>query len=403
MANSFASSTLAATVGLLKNYYADAIVSQFNDEVPLYKAMEKGKDKAAGLQVIRAVKTVRNQGLGWTTDGGVLPSIGTQTTTQATIPFKYGYLRFGLTGPMLAASKNDKGAFASVMEYEMSEGLKDFISDFNRGLFYNGNGNLATVSANAVSSTVITVTGRESTEDGSQFLSPGMAIDVYSGTTKVASNVIINSLTGTTTATLTLNAAVTVSANDIVVRANNYGNEVNGLYYTLDGATSSIYGINRATYPQFQGNVVTTTGQLNLDLLQQTWNLGKKRGGAKYDAIYCDFDSERFYNKLLVADKRYVGRVAGDGTFSSKEGSYLEFAGIKVTPDKDSPRRFWFVDSSTWKKYELGDPLHWVDESGSVMFQQQSADAFEVRLRHMCNIFCEKPSANAVLSGYLAP
>ena len=77
MANSFASSSLAATVGLLKNWYADAIVSQFNDEIPLYNHMESGREKAAGLQVVRAVKVRRNQGIGWTTDGGLLPAIGT--------------------------------------------------------------------------------------------------------------------------------------------------------------------------------------------------------------------------------------------------------------------------------------------------------------------------------------
>ena len=158
MANSFASSSLAATVGLLKNWYADAIVSQFNDEIPLYKHMESGREKAAGLQVVRAVKVRRNQGIGWTTDGGLLPAIGTQTTAQATIPFKFGYLRFGLTGPMLAASKGDKAAFASVVEYEMDQGLIDFKNDFNRQLFWDSTADLATVSANAVSSNVITVT-----------------------------------------------------------------------------------------------------------------------------------------------------------------------------------------------------------------------------------------------------
>ena len=134
---------------------------------------------------------------------------------------------------MLAASKGDKAAFASVVEYEMDQGLIDFKNDFNRQLFWDSTADLATVSANAVSSNVITVTGRESTEDGNYFLSVGEVVDIYSGSTKVASGVTITAISGTTTATLTLDSAVTCSANDVLVRAGSYGNEIYGLGYTL--------------------------------------------------------------------------------------------------------------------------------------------------------------------------
>jgi hypothetical protein len=164
-----------------------------------------------------------------------------------------------------------------------------------------------------------------------------------------------------------------------------------------------VFGIDRSLYPAFQGNVVSAaSGQLSLDLMQQAYNQGKQRGGAKYDAVFCDYASERFYNKLLVAGKRYQGTVVGDGTFSSKDGSYLEFAGCKVVPDKDMPQRFAFLDSKGWKKYVLAE-LEWADETGSLMIAQTSSDSFEARLRLFANIFCEKPSAQAILKSYISP
>lgn len=401
MANNFAS--ISSAVSILKNWYQGPIVSQFNDDLPLYKEMEKGKEKWNGQQVVKPVKVRRNPGIGATSDGGTLPVIGQQTTQQALISAKYNYLRFGITGPMIKASQGDKGAFVSAMEFEMSEGLTDLKNDVARQIFWDGTSDLAVVSANAVASNVITVTGRESTEDGNKYLDVGMVIDIYSGTTQVAQGVSITAISGTTTATLTLSAAVTTSTNDIVVKSGSFGNEIQGLLYTMDGGTSTIYSISRSTYPVFQSNVISGSGgQLTLNLMQQAFNEARRRGGAKTNAVFCDFNSERFYNKLLVADRRYIGKVAGDGTFSDKDKTYLEFAGIPVVPDKDCPQRWFFLDTKQWRKFVMCE-LEWADETGTYLLAQTSADSFEARLRLFANIFCEKPSAQAALSTYISP
>lgn len=402
MANQF-SSSINAGAALLKNWYAGPIVDEFNDDIPLYREMEKGKEKFNGLQVVRSLKVRRNQGIGAASDGGILPKIGQQTNVQAQILAKYNYLRFGITGPMIKASQGDKGSFITATRYEIEEGLNDLKQDVNRQMFWDGTSDLATVSANATNSNVITVTGRESTEPGNKYLDIGKVIDIYTGSTLVASGVEITAISGTTTATLTLSAPVTTSANDTVVAAGSFGNEIQGLLVSLDGGTSSIYGVDRSIYPVYQGNSISGSGgQLTLGLMQQSYNEARRRGGGKVSVIFCDFDSERYYNKLLVADKRYIGKVTGDGTFTDKDKSYLEFAGCKVVPDKDCPTRFFFIDPSTYKKYVLSE-LSWADETGSYYIAQTSTDAFEARLRLFANVFSEKPSANAVLSSYISP
>lgn len=402
MSNSIAS--ISSAMAILKNWYEGPIVSQFNDEMPFYKYIEKGKEKWNGLQVVRPIKVRRNPGIGATSDGGSLPKIGQQGTTQATIAAKYNYLRFGLTAPLIKASQGDKGAFISAMEFEMQEGLNDLKNNINRQLFWDGTGTLATVSANAVASTTITCTGRTSSEDGSKYLDVGLCIDIYSSAGVLrAQAVTINAVSGTTTATLTLDSAVTCSATDIVVLNNSYNNEIQGLLTAMDGGTSSIYGVNRTTYPIFNGiSYNSSSAQLNLNLMKIPYNQAKQKGGAKIDVTFCDFDSERYYEKLLVADKRYVGRVTGDGTFSSKDGSYLEYAESKVIPDKDCPLSFYFLTSKVWKKYVLAE-LEWADETGSYLIAQTNADAFEARLRLFANLFPEKPIANARLHSYISP
>jgi hypothetical protein len=404
MANQFAS-TVNAAVGTLKIFYEGPIVSQFNDELPFYKHIEKSKQKWNGLQLNRPLKVRRNPGIGATSDGGVLPSIGFQTTIQAVINAKYNYLRAGLTGPMLKASQGDKGAFVSQMSFEMDEGMKDLVWDIGRQLYWDGTGTLATLSANAVATNVITATGRESTEAGNKFLDVGYTIDIYStGGVLKAQGAVITALSGTTTVTLTLNQAVTAASGDIIVRSGAYNQEIQGILTTLGTTqTSTIYSVDRSTYPSYQGNALSNAGaQLSLDFLQQLYNAALSRGGKRIDAVFSDFNTERMYNKLLVADKRYVNRVVGDGTFSSKERSYLEFGGVAWVADQVAPTRVFMLDSKTWEKAVLSE-LEWADETGAYMIAQSEADAFEMRLRFLANLFCEKPGQNAAGSSYISP
>lgn len=395
---------VTSNLAQLKNYYQGPIVSQFNDEVAIYRASEKVKNQWSGQQVIRPLKVRRNQGIGAVSDGGLLPAIGRQTTIQTIIAAKYNYLRFGVTGPMIKASQSDVGSFVRAASYELEEGYKDLKSDVNRQLSWDGTGWLAQVSANAIASTSITVTGREATEDGNKFLDVGTVFDVVTaGGVVVQSSAEIIAISGTTTATLTLAAPVTVTAGQYLIRSGSNGQEIQGLLTQLDGGTTTVFNIDRSTYSSARGNVVNANGgQLSIDLMQQAWNLGLRRGGAKYDAIWCDFDSLRYYQKLLTADKRYNNTVKGDGGFADKDQNYLEFNGIPAVADKDCPLRMFFMPTDCLKAYVLAE-MEFADETGTMYIAQVAQDALEVRIRFFMNLFNEKASASAVLRNYISP
>ena len=405
MANLFQTAT--SGLASLKNYYQGPIVDQFNEEVPVYRAAEKVKQGWSGQQVIRPIRSRRNQGVGATTDGGNLPTIGRQTTLQAIIAAKYNYLRFGITGPMIKASQSDAGSFVRAAAYELEMGYKDLKSDCNRQLSWNGDGTLATVSAAVTASTTLALTGREAAEPALKFLDIGTAVDIYSSSTLQASNVTIASISAGTasssTATIVLDSAVTVSASAVLVRAGSgLTSEMQGLLTGLDGGTTTIYNIDRSTVLSFQGNSRSTVETLSLNGMQTIYNEGLRRGGAKYNAVWCDFDSIRMYQKLLTADKRYTNTTKADGTFGNKDEFYMDFNGIPVVPDKDCPQRFFFLPAEVFKMYVLSE-MEFSDESGSMYIAQTSADSFEVRVRFFANLFNEQPSACAILSGYLAP
>lgn len=295
----------------------------------------------------------------------------------------------------------------------MTEGLNDLKWDVNRQLAWNGNGRLATVSANAIASNTVSIQHRDvqaslqSAEGPEKFLDIGMQIDfIDTSNNVIANNVQITAMSGlgTATVTLTLDSVVTVSTNNLVVRANSAQQEIQGLLTSLDGGTGTIYNVSRSTYPSFQGNNVDlSAGALSLNAMQQVYNNARRRGGAKVSVVYCDFDSERYYNRLLVVDKRYIGeKVKGDGTFTHKDEVYINFGGSPVLADQGCPTRMFFLTEGNLKKYVLAE-LEWADETGSYLIAQNSADAFEARLRLFANLFLEKPSASGCLQNYVSP
>src|SRR4051812_1484592 len=123
MANQY--QNITSGLAELKNFYQGPIVDQFNEDVAIWHGSEKGKYPWSGSQVQRPMKVRRNPDVGATSDGGILPQIGRQTTIQATILAKYNYLRFGITGPMIEASKADVGSFIRSASFELQEGYND--------------------------------------------------------------------------------------------------------------------------------------------------------------------------------------------------------------------------------------------------------------------------------------
>lgn len=406
MANSFQGIT--SGLATLKNYYQGPIVDQLNEDLAIYRACEKVKQGWSGQQIIRPIRTRRNPGIGATSDGGTLPSIGRQTTAQAIIASKFNYLRFGITGPMIKASQSDVGSFVRNAAYELEMGYKDLSSDVNRQLAWDGTGTLALVNTAPVASTTLVIKGREAGDYALRFIDVSMVIDIYTsaGVAK-ATGVTVNAITSgtaiSTTATLTLDTPVTAAAGDLLIRTGSLNNEIQGLLYSLDGGTTTIYNIDRSTNIAFQGNAVSnSSAQLTLDAMQNPYNEGLRRGGAKYNAVYTDFLSMRMYQKLLVPDKRYANTTSGDGTFGKSDKFYMDFSGIPVVPDQHCPTRFFFLSADTLKMYVLSE-MEFADETGSMYIAQTSADQLEVRIRFFVNLFNEQPSANAVLSSYISP
>ena len=285
----------------------------------------------------------------------------------------------------------------------------------NRQMSWDGTGTLARANAAATASTTVVFKGREDAEPALKFLDVGTVVDIYTGSSLTQAGLTIVSITTGTaisaTATVVMDQAVTCSTNDIFVRANSKGQEISGLLTQLDGGTSTVFSIARASYVQTLGNVIygtndgTSTGTavgLTLNMLQQAEDEAERRGGRNVNALYSDFGSRRMYQKLLTADKRYVNAVKGDGGFSDASKNYLEFNGKPWVADKDCPQRVFFLPDKYIEKYVLAE-MTFADETGSMYIAASEQDQLEVRIRFFANLFNSKPAGAAVVSTYVSP
>ena len=129
----------ATLESVLKEFYVKAIAEQLNQEVLALEMFEKAKLDWSGKRVVVPVHISRNSGVGFTTEGGTLPTAGNQGFADLGITAKFLYGRFQITGPAIAAAKGAY-SFGNYIDLE----LRKLVEDVRKSA------NLATLHGNSV-------------------------------------------------------------------------------------------------------------------------------------------------------------------------------------------------------------------------------------------------------------
>ena len=138
---------------------------------------------------------------------------------------------------------------------------KDLKTEISRQLSWNGRGDLALISTAPVASTAVVISGRTTGEPALKYIDVNSTFDIITSAGAVnASGVTVSSISSGTassaTATLVLDQPVTAAVGDILIRSGSQGNEIQGLFYALDGATSTVYSVDRSANLAYQGNEI---------------------------------------------------------------------------------------------------------------------------------------------------
>jgi hypothetical protein len=308
-----------------------------------------------------------------------------------------------VTGPVIKASRNNKGAFLKAVDAEMKGMVKDLKNSVNRQLFSDGSGTLTETNTSTATVNILV--------DSTKFLKVGMMVEIilasdHTATPLMAAQAITAITAGTS---FTVGTLDTAGLADIVVLQGTVDNDLWGLQAIVSASNPSsgnFGGINRSAAGNefWQASEVSDdTTKFSLLLMQQSIDTADIEGEGDIGLIVTSHAAKRRYGDDLVNNKRYPagGEITLDGGFKA-----LEFNGIPLVADKDAhttgdpdlTNAMYFIDTNSMFFIEMNG-WEWMDKDGATLARITDRDSYEATLFRYFNLVSDQPNANVKLIG----
>ena len=398
--------------------YQPVIRKQFSEKSVLLSNLQKGDAKnidTSGSFVRMTLQTALHPATGARPEGVALPTKNYTRLETTDVYMKYNYGRIEVSGPVMRASRDDRGAVMKALEVETQAVTKSMRNDINRQLACgNGNGVLALINGSTptttwtldsllgIGFTTPTSIGHEASP--TKYFVAGMGVDVYDDgdnttlrTTNPGVVTTVDSSTAITGTTITV-----ADDNDYVHREKvTSTTEMMGLRGIIDdgGHLDAFQTITRTSAGNgyWKASVVdkgsaASPAALDSDWMQEAMTLSERNDG-EIDFIFTTFGLRDSYALGLTADKRYVNTTKLHGGFKT-----IDFNDTPLVPDKDcTPYTMYFVDKSTLELYEQSEAT-WMNQDGAILSRVADYDAYEATLFYYANLGASNCVKNAVLS-----
>jgi hypothetical protein len=435
---------LSTVSAILKEYYLGPVQEQLNNEVLLLSRLESRSEDLVGKAAFVPLHTGRSSGIGAVGEDAALPAAGNQSYARAEYDLKYLYGRIRVTGPSMAKTKSDAGAFLQTLKGEMDGVRADLVKDLARQVYGTGDGVIATGTPDATTATTHTITlaNWEPLKKGQLYV--GQVVNCFVQSTGVATagtltNFTISavSIVGATDSTITVTSAEvamtavlvaitragSVTAAQALNRFNNTSrsNEIDGLRRMVNsyapaaasaadgtyasatlatalGKSNSFGKIDAYTSTYWDNQrtgTVGATADLTIMRIQEAINLGRQQG-AMPSAMITSLGVQREFYRLLQANQQFV---APGGTDYASGFSTLTYNGMPVIADLDAPYgQMYILDESTIKVFSDQD-WHFLDGDGQTLRQVADRDAYEAVMVRYMNIGATNRRKNVVING----
>lgn len=385
----------------LKIDYLPVIREQLNHKTILLDKVQRNEQDVSGKQWQLTAHYQRNSGVGAGSETG-LPSAGQQKYKNPYDNVKYNRGRIQISGPVMKAAKNDKGAIVRALDSEIKGVTRDLKKEVNYQLFNDGTAVRAVVNGDPGTGTTLTLDG-----PGTLYMFDGMKIDILDpgGTpTTSGTDLTVATVDSDTQVTMSANLNADIADDDVVVRANSTDDagtsyEMIGLKGIVDDATyvGTLHNLPRSSFAWW--NCAThsnddnsgTNRDLDLDLIQDSITAVEKQGG-EVGMILSDHDLRDSYAAIVVADKRYVNTMDLDGGWKA-----LDYSGIPWVAEVDCPpNTVFFIDLGHLFLMQMSD-WDWMDEDGAILSRVSGEDAYEAVLFWYSELATDRPRAFSFL------
>lgn len=410
---------------VLKTVYGDGIVELIPNKAPVLDMFENlNANDWGGRFVEYPARIGRNSGVGYSSEGGLIPAAGRQQFADWRIGMRWGYGRVTFTAQAMKASEGSRNSFVSIAQDEMKGLVRDLTAMRGRMIFGDGRGVMAFVngSANSATQTVDTPGGWAGSVNGSRFLNVGDVIGFINPATGAlrASSVRTVQSIGALGTTIVLDSAFSSTDNDYIVKAANttvtsadntsYAKEPMGLAGLIDDGTNvaTLSNINRTTVPLAQSTVIAVNGAWSADVMQRGLDLADERGDGNITKLIMHHSVRRAIIAATEDARRYMGSdlMRPDAGTAAAKQSTMTFGGIPFLIDKRAPYGVIFQSDPDGLKRFVLVKGEWADDDGAVLrpvgVGTAAVDSFEAYYRIWDNFQNDRPPASSRLDGISA-
>lgn len=379
--------TLQNAENALKSVYLGTVTDLLNTRVnPLLSKIEQTSSDVWGKEIRTAAKFGINGGVGAGDEDGDLPAAFGNNYLQFVTTLKNLYGQIEISDKAIRASADGRGAFTDLLNAEL-EGLLN-ASKFNLGrmLYGDGTGLLATFAEKSTSDNTIVC-------DTARNLIEGLAVDVYgaNGTKKGTARI---SYVDRAQKTVTLDGAtVTLAAGDKMYVQGSKDKEITGIGALFNG--SSIYGVQKSAHPFLNPYTKNVGGAIDEIVIQEAIDALENDAGSTVDFLACSQDAKYSFIEYMSSYKRNIDIMELEGGFKT-----LSYNGLPLVYDRFVPDgSMYLLNTKAFKLHQLCDWRFLETENGKILRQNQGKPTYTATLVKYCDLICQKPNGQAVLTG----
>lgn len=396
-----ASLDLTALDDALKVFYLDSIKEQINNSSVLYNQLDKddmvrtadGKSFTLQLHIGRN----KSAALG-NSDGGTFQTADVQKYDTCLVPNKYLYTIVEITGPAMHATKTSAGSAVDAVDSEIQGAVRDAKRAINRQINGNGTDALAFWTAADDTSGFTVDDGRG---NAFTYLESGTTtcdlIDATDNATVLGADMVVT-LGAEGASSYAITSTVNPSgsaAGDYLVHANTLGYQmmgIEGIINNADPPLGDLQGLDAATFPWWNAQVVTATGSsqtgtkadVSVELLQRPiTRLAVNSDYAKNDISF-------MFSNMFVQDKyaayasdlkRIVNETELDAGWTG-----INFNGLVWVTDPMCKRNVVYYIVKDALKFVRTADFTWREKSGSVLHPLETSDKYRAVLFTYMNL-----------------
>lgn len=447
---------------VLKTFYLPAIQDQLNRENFLSAKIEVNEEDISGKNATIDCRYGRSGGTGARGDYGTLPTPDHQKFKTMTVPTKYNYGRVTFSGPTIAATRDEKGAYARVVDTEVTGIVDDLKKEVNRqywgcgygilGRWYSGSTTALVLQKRYCNNAILpggafgsTFGGKYLTENGHAYvLIPAFTSGFATAWTATAVDIEVTAIdeSGTYTDTLTntdpgsgteaagtflIRVANLTDENDVTSQTqatfNTNVHEMMGLRGIVtdtniddiafnDGTASaqgfdstdthSLQGLAIATYPWWKANVDSHVSGRYAGQRALTLNMMQKM----FDSIEIKAGKDYGPDVVLMPHalrREYLELCLADrravNTMELDGGfTAIDYNGIPLMVDVDA------IDGEiyflTMKDLQLYrmSDYDWMDKDGAILQRISGVDAYEATIFRYAEFGCKRRNSQGVIT-----